>query len=50
MDAFEHASSISFQLGFTVASHPDAAFLTRKVSPEAGQSREQVLELRQLNL
>ena len=50
MDAFKHATAIRLQLGFTVASHANAALLSRKVSPKPGQSRQQMLELRQLDL
>jgi hypothetical protein len=37
-------------LGFSVTSHADAAFLAGQVAPEPGQARQEVLQLRQLDL
>ena len=43
-------ATVRFQLRFTVTAHADTAFLTRQVTPEPGQSRKQMLELREFNL
>ena len=50
-DAVLHPAAVGFQLRFTLAAaHPDAAFLPRQVAPETRQARQQVLQLRQLDL
>jgi hypothetical protein len=50
-DAILNAAAVSFQLRFTfTAAHANPAFLPRQVAPESGQSRQQVLQLRELNL
>src|SRR5947207_10524879 len=47
---FLDATTVHFQLSFTRASGADAAGLARQVIPHPGQSRQQILQLRQLNL
>ena len=47
---FLDATTIDFQLGFTRTSRADAACLPRQVIPHPSQSRQQVLQLRQLDL
>ena len=50
-DAVLDAASVGFQLRFPFAApHADAALLTRQMSPEPGQPRQQMLELRQFDL
>ena len=49
-DLVRHATSIHFKLRFTRAPRPDAAALPRQVGPHAGQSRQQILQLRQFDL
>ena len=50
-NAILHATAVGFQLRFAfAASHADAAFLPGQVAPKAGQPRQQMLKLRQLNL
>ena len=51
LDAFLHAAAVGLELGFAfAAAHADAALLAREMAPVAGQAREQMLELRQLDL
>src|SRR4051794_10098811 len=51
VDAFLDFPAIRFQLRFTfTTAHADAAFLSRQVAPEASQSWEQVLQLREFDL
>ncbi len=49
-DLFRHAAAVDFQLRFTRTPHADAAALPRQVRPHAGQPRQQILQLRQLDL
>src|SRR5438128_8690099 len=49
-DTFLHATPIDFQLRFTRAARADPAGLARKVVPHAGEARQQILQLRQLDL
>ena len=43
-------SAVRFNLRFTGSPHADAAFLTLKVGPHAGQARQQVFILGQFDL
>ena len=49
-DLLAHAAAVDFELGFAGASGAYAALLTRQVDPHSGEPREEVLELRQLDL
>ena len=50
-DAILHPAAVGFQLRFTfTAPHADAALLPRQVAPEPRQPRQQMLQLRQLDL
>src|SRR5580765_6309834 len=50
-NAILHATAVGFQLRFTfTTAHADATLLPRQVAPKAGQTRQQMLQLRQLNL
>src|SRR5436190_18819001 len=50
-NAILNAPAIRFQLGFTfTAAHADASLLARQVTPEPGESRQQMLKLRQFDL
>ena len=50
-DAILHPAAVGFQLRFTfTAAHADAALLPRQVAPEPRQARQQMLQLRQLDL
>ena len=49
-DAFLNAPAVNLQLRFPITAHADAAFLSRKVRPHPGQSRQDVLQLRHLDL
>jgi len=51
IDAFLGFAAVGFQLGFTfTTAHTDTAGLAGQVRPKPGEAREQMLELRQLNL
>ena len=51
VDALLHPAAVGFQLRFAfAAAHADAARLPRQVAPEPRQARQQMLELRQLDL
>ena len=47
---FLDAAPIHFQLRFPWAAGPDSAGLARKVGPHSGEARQQILQLRELNL
>src|SRR4051794_36144172 len=49
-DPFLHTATINFQLRFTRAARADSTSLPRKVRPHSGQTREQILQLRELDL
>ena len=49
-DPFLHATTVHFQLRFTRAARADATSLSRQVMPHPRQSRQQILQLRQLDL
>ena len=49
-DAVLHPATIGFKLGFTVTAHADAALLSGQVTPEPCQARQEMLQLRELNL
>src|SRR4030095_16576639 len=49
-DPFLHAAAVGFQLRFTFAAHPDAAFLPREVAPKPREPWQQMLKLREFNL
>src|SRR5206468_1449469 len=50
-DTILDAAAVGFQLRFPfTATHADAAFLTGQVAPKAGEPREQMLQLGQLDL
>src|SRR4051794_19223254 len=44
------AAAIDFELGFTRPPRPNAAGLTRQVSPHSREPRQQILQLRELDL
>src|SRR5256885_6029463 len=47
---FLDTTPVDFQLRFTRAARADAAGLARQVIPHSRQARQQILQLRQLNL
>ena len=49
-NALLHAATVHLELGFAGAPRADAAGLARKVRPHAGQPREKILQLGQLDL
>src|SRR4051794_30170162 len=49
-DSFLDAAAVDFELRFTRAPRADAASLPRKVAPHPSQTRQQILQLRQLDL
>ena len=49
-DALAHAAAVHLELGLARAARADAARLTLEVLPHAGEPRQSVLELRQLDL
>src|SRR6266702_17202 len=49
-DPFLHAATINFQLRFARAARPDAACLPGQVMPHPGETRQKILQLRQLDL
>src|SRR5437762_6388815 len=49
-DPFLDAATIDFQLRFPRTAGADAASLSRQVTPHSGQARQQILQLRELDL
>jgi hypothetical protein len=49
-DSVLDTAAVGFELGFAVAAHADAAFLSGEMGPEAGEAREEMLELGQFDL
>ena len=49
-DSFLNAAAIHFELALAIASHSDAAFLPRKVRPQSREARQDMLQLRHLDL
>src|SRR4051812_23290357 len=49
-DAFLHTTTIHFQLRFTGATCSNTTSLSRQVMPHSCQPRQQILQLRQLDL
>src|SRR5437660_3900703 len=49
-DPFLNAATIHFQLRFARSARADAAGLSRQVMPHPRQSRQKILQLRQLDL
>src|SRR4029077_7841201 len=45
-----HAATVHFQLGFTRTARSNSTSLSRQVMPHPGQSRQQILQLRELDL
>src|SRR5204863_6177863 len=49
-DSFLHTPAVDFQLRFTRAACADPAGLPREVVPHSGEARQQILQLRKLDL
>src|SRR5450432_1058681 len=49
-DPLLHAAPIDFELRFAGSTRADSTSLARKVMPHARETREQILQLRELNL
>src|SRR5436190_496519 len=49
-DSFLHAPAVDFQLRFTRAACADPAGLARQVMPQSSEARQEILQLRELDL
>ena len=49
-DSFLHTPAVDFQLRFTRAACPDPASLARQVMPHPSETRQKILQLRELDL